>query len=81
MIPQEKLKRELAKKYDIGLTQLNEIITCQSMVVADVIGNRSDRETLSFPSVRLPGFGLFYVPEKKLRVLRRVKYDPNHKFK
>ncbi len=73
MIPQEKLKRELAKKYDIGLTQLNEIITCQSMIVADVIGNKSDRETFTFPSVRLPGFGLFYAPERKVNRFKYLK--------
>ncbi len=81
MIPQEALKRQLAKKYGINLGQMTEIIMLHDRFIATVISEKSNRDELYFPSVRLPGFGLFHVPEKKMKVLRRVKYDPNHKFK
>lgn len=67
MTPQEKLKREIAKKYGILLGDMDEIILSQDLFVAEVIKNKADRENHIFPSVRLPGFGIFHAPEKRVK--------------
>ena len=66
------LKKQLARKYGITLKQVEEIISHQHKFVAKVIGEMSDRDKLYFPSIRLPGFGVFYCPESVKEKLREI---------
>ncbi len=66
MTQEEKVKRSLAKKYGLTLGQMDEIVKLQGRFVSDVIGAKADKGKLYFPSVRLPGFGVFYCSQKKL---------------
>lgn len=81
MIPQEKLKRDIAKKYGISLGEINEMILSQDMLVSEVISKRSDAENLKFMSIRLPGFGIFHVPKKRINKFKALREDPNINFK
>jgi len=81
MIPQEKLKRDIASKYGISLGEMNEMILSQDLFLSEVIKNKADRKNLKFPSIRLPGFGIFFVPEKKIKKFREIREDPNINFK
>ena len=80
MIPQEKLKRDIANKYGISLGEINEMIMSQDLFLSEVIKNKADRRNLKFPSIRLPGFGIFFVPEKKIKKLKELKENPNVNF-
>ena len=80
MIPQEKLKRDIASKYGISLGEMNEMILSQDLFLSEVIKNKADRKNLKFPSIRLPGFGIFFVPEKKIKKFREIREDPNINF-
>ncbi len=73
MTKEEALKKQLAKKYKLSLSQVREIVSIQDRFVAEVIGKKSDRDKLYFPSVRLPGFGIFYCPEKAKEAFRKLK--------
>jgi len=63
MSKEDNLKRQLAKKYGVSIAQIREAVKLQDKFVAHVIKNEVNREEGYFPSVRLPGFGLFYCPE------------------
>jgi len=75
MSKEDDLIRQLAKKYGISVAQAREAVRLQDKFVAHVIRNEVNREEGYFPSVRLPGFGLFYCPE----VLRRKFTEHNQK--
>lgn len=75
MTKEENLKKQIAKKYGINLAQVKEIVSCQDKFVADVIGKKSDRDTLYFPSIRLPGFGIFYCPDYKKKIFTKLKEE------
>ena len=81
MTEENKLKKQIAKKYGVSVGQVYELINLQERFLAEAIGQKSDRSKLYFPSVRLPGFGVFYVSEVKLKKLRELKANPNSKFK
>ncbi len=72
MTSEEKLKRQLAKKYGINLGQVREAVRLQEKFVAHVLTNEVDRKEGYFPSVRLPGLGLFYCPETKKQKLKEL---------
>lgn len=73
MIAQQKLKRDIAKKYGISLGEMDEMVLSQDLFVAEVIKNIADRENYIFPAVRLPGFGIFFAPEKRVKKLKEIE--------
>ncbi len=64
MTKENELKKQLAKKYGLTLGQVNEAVMMQDKFVADVLSKKVDREAGYFPAVRLPGFGIFFCPDK-----------------
>jgi len=57
------LFKELAKKYDLTLEQLEEIFEAPFRLQVENMKKRCDRRKLTFPSLRIPYFGIFYCPE------------------
>lgn len=62
MIEKELIK-QIAKKYHLTQGQVEEMLNLQFRFVAQVIGKKSNRDELYFPSVRVMGLGVFYSPE------------------
>lgn len=72
MTEEDKLKKALAKKFGISIAKTREVISLQDKFVAHVISQEADRDLCNFPSVRLPGFGLFYCPDKVKKNFEKV---------
>ena len=71
MIEQERLLKELARKYGISLQQARDIEDSLKFV-ATVMKDKVDRDTSFFPAVRVPFFGLFHCPERVLRHIKKL---------
>lgn len=72
MTREDELKKQLAEKYGITLGHMREIVSLQDKFVAETISKEVNRETGYFPSIRLPGFGIFYCPERKRKKLMEI---------
>lgn len=72
MTVEHDLKKQLAKKYNVNLGQIEEIISSQSAFIAEVMSRKADRENYKFPSVRVPGLGVFYCPDYLVRKFKEI---------
>jgi len=68
-----KLTRIKAKKYGLTKQQLEDIMDSSFRFLRFVLKEKTDRENLDFPSVRIPYFGIFYCPEWLKNKLRKIK--------
>ena len=76
MTVEQELIRSLAKKYNINIEQAEEIVYSQHKFLAHIMKNKSNRDKIHFPSVRIIGMGIFYCPDnikKKLHYLKQEK--------
>ena len=62
----------LANKYDLTQGQVEEVIITPFLFASRVIKG-ADPKTLEFPSVRIPFFGLFFVPKRKIEMVKKFR--------
>ena len=60
---EKELIKQTAKKHNLTQGQVEEMLNLQFRFVAHVIGKKSDRSELHFPSIRVMGLGIFHSPE------------------
>lgn len=72
MTVEHDLKKQLAKKYNLTLAQVEEIISSQSAFVSEVMSKKADRSNYKFPSVRVPGLGVFYCPDYLVKKFKEL---------
>lgn len=66
----QRLIREIARERGYKEEEVAKIVNTPFLLVAETMRN-SDRESVTFPSVRLTGFGLFFCSEKKKEFYRK----------
>lgn len=71
MTSEQILLKTLAKKHGLTVGKVREAVRTQERFVGHVLKNEVKREEGVFPSIRLPGFGLFYCPEKRKEILKK----------
>jgi hypothetical protein len=63
--------RDLSKKYNLPEDEIFKICRSPFELLKDVIHD-ADRETLTFPSLRIPNFGVFYCSEGRREFYRNL---------
>jgi seryl-tRNA(Sec) selenium transferase len=77
MTVEQELKKQLAKRFNIRVGQVEEIVASQGSFVVEVMSRKSDRATYKFPSVRVPGLGLFYCPDHVIKNFKKMDQEKN----
>jgi nucleoid DNA-binding protein len=72
------LTKRIAEKYKLSPKQMNAILSSVTDVTIEAMKS-ADREDGVFPSIRWIGFGLFYVPEKRIPVFK--EFEPSYNYK
>lgn len=57
------IDQQIIKKYNITQEQLYDILTAPFDFQVNIMKGIMDPKNKVFPSVRIPNFGLFYVPQ------------------
>ena len=70
-----KLVKIKAKKYGLTEQQIKDIVDAPWKFLRYVMKEKGNRETLYFPSVRIPFFGIFYCPDWIMRKLTKDKKE------
>ena len=70
--------RELSIKYDLPIGTIEDICRAPLELFDWITKNKVDRETLTYPSLRISGFGVFYVSQERLK-RKRMKYENYNK--
>jgi len=68
---------ELAKKYGIKISQMEEIAEAPFKFFVQV-ASEGNRKTMKFDSVRIMGFGLFLVKEGRKKFLKKLNDDKKY---
>jgi hypothetical protein len=78
-IESKKIIRELSSKYKVTIEQVENIIRSPFLLQIKVMREKCNKEKLIFPTVKIPGWGMFYFPnscrktrEEKLRKQNEV---------
>ena len=58
------LIRELAKEFGLSIETTNAILNSVPEFTKQVMTTEVDKEQGIYPSIRIPGWGIFYVPEE-----------------
>jgi nucleoid DNA-binding protein len=72
---EQEIIKDIAKKYNLTMQQVEDIVYSQHRFVAHVMKDVAIRDEIYFPSVRLMDFGIFYCPEKIKYVLTKNKNE------
>ena len=67
----KKIIKEIARSNGMREEHVEDMVNLPFEVLANVIKN-SDRESITFPSVRLNGFGLFYCSEGRREFYKKL---------
>lgn len=65
--------KTVAKERGLTIEQVRVIVESPFQFTRYVMEHKTDRETLTFPSVRIPYFGVIYCPEYLKERLRKHK--------
>lgn len=71
-IKSKEIIRIIAKEEGLTIPEVEEIISVHFEFVRHVQSKLLDREKNYFPTVRLPNFGMFYIPESTKERLIKV---------
>ena len=63
--------KSIAKQEQLTIAEVREALEAAPGLIAEVIRS-SSRKELYFPSIRIPGWGLFHCPDWKKEQLKRV---------
>lgn len=61
-ITERKIIKNLANKYNLTMEEVEKIVYSPYHFLADIIKYETDRETQTFPSLRIKNFGIFFSP-------------------
>ena len=59
--------KELAVKHELPIDTIEQICRAPLEMFDWITKNKCDKETLTYPSLRISGFGVFYVSQEKLK--------------
>lgn len=59
--------KELSIKHDLPIGTIEDICRAPLEMFDWITKNKTDRKTLTYPSLRISGFGVFYVSQEKLK--------------
>jgi hypothetical protein len=57
------LIRELAKEFGLSIVEVTAILNSVPEFTKHIMVTEVDKEEGIYPSIRIPGWGIFYVPE------------------
>lgn len=57
------LIRELAKEFGLSIVEVTAILNSVPEFTKHIMVTEVDKEEGKYPSIRIPGWGIFYVPE------------------
>lgn len=66
--------RELSIKHDLPIGTIEDICRAPFELFDWITKNKTSKETLTYPSLRISGFGVFYVSQERLK-RKRMKYE------
>lgn len=70
----KKLIEEIAKKYNLTNKQIENIVNTYFLFLYKMLKEECDKKNDIFPSLRIPYFGIFHVPNKVREFLKK-KYS------
>lgn len=71
--------KELSVKHDLPIGTIEDICRAPLELFDWITKNKIDKEALIYPSLRISGFGVFYVSQEKLkRRIIRLKNGKNN---
>ena len=68
--------KNLAKKYNLPISEIEKIVESPFRFQAYIMKEKTNRETLEFPSVRIKNFGIFHSPDwlkEKYKEINKAK--------
>lgn len=71
----KKVIKTIAQEEGVTVEDVERVIVSHFEFVKYVQSTLVDRDTNYFPSVRLPNFGIFYVPERVKERLRKINME------
>ena len=73
--------KELAVKHELPIDTIEQICRAPLEMFDWITKNKTDKETLTYPSLRISGFGVFYVSKETLIRKKRRYSESNFKAK
>lgn len=73
---EKKIIKEIAEKYNLTETEVSNICKSPFQFLVNVMQN-ADRDTVTFPSVRVPSFGIFYCTEGRREFYKKLNSKLN----
>jgi len=70
--------KELAVKHELPIDTIEQICRAPMEMFDWITKNKVDKETLTYPSLRISGFGVFYVSKEKL-LRKKRRYGEDYK--
>lgn len=71
--------RNIAADHKVSTKDANDVIITVFEFIKHVMSNEADRDALHFPTVRIPNFAIFYVPDStKQRYSEQLKNKDNN---
>lgn len=67
----KEIVREIAKEYGLKEEEVYEIVKSPFALLVDIMRS-ADRKTVTFPSLRIPNFGLFFCTEGRKNFYERL---------
>lgn len=67
----KEIVREIAKEYGLKEEEVYEIVKSPFAFLVDIMRS-ADRDTVKFPSLRIPNFGLFFCTEGRKKFYERL---------
>ena len=71
--------KELAVKHELPIDTIEQICRTPIEMFDWITKNKCDKETLTYPSLRISGFGVFYVSTETLKRKKRRYSEDNFK--
>lgn len=65
----------LSVKYGLTQAHMEDIISAPFDLLAEVLHEKADSNELYFPAVRIPFFGIFYVPSYKIERFKKGREE------
>jgi hypothetical protein len=65
----KKIIRELAQRYNLTMSQVEDIVRSPFEFQVHVMKTKCEKWNLVFPTVRIPGFGMFFFPDSSRKTL------------
>lgn len=61
-IQERKIIKSLAEKYNLRMEDVEKVVYSPFYLQVNIMKNETDRETQTFPALRIKNFGIFFSP-------------------